>query len=160
MQSVSQLLGGQAAPRILDHNGRRYSCRALTQEVKSEIERRLDECRRSSLIGPRPDLVPVPVLTALLKQHSDEVMAGDFAFGGPRHAAWLMTAEGMVVTTAVMFQTTDLEATTLLLERGVEVGHLIQLTILESLPPAQAAALRAALAAQVEETSGEPVPNE
>lgn len=143
--TVSELLGGQAAPRTIEHGGRRYNCRPFAQQVKSAIERRLEADRRAALLGPDPRAIPPEALGVALDRLADEISRGEYRFGGRRYLAWLATAAGMTAVVEVLFGLGADDAADLLLARGPEVVHVVLATILESLPPDQADRVRRAM---------------
>lgn len=167
-ETVSTILGGQAAKRWFKHNGKRYTCRPMTLTLKSEIERRLEQTYRNALVGDQnPATRPHPeILTFLLRQHQQDVVDGRFAFGGPAHTGWLTTAAGVLATVGVFFGLDDDEAEQLVLERGDEVTQMIDLAIREALPKHALVALEKAEAALAEsdkaegEASTDPDPND
>jgi hypothetical protein len=146
-QTVSTILGGQAAPRTLAHNGKQYHCRPFKLRLQSEIERRLESAHRDLLLGARGSEVlrlPPEAQALLLARHADGVLAGRFRFGGQEYQRWIQTYEGAVAVVAVLFGCPDEEADELLSSRGEEVAAMISVTMRESLSPAQLAALERA----------------
>ena len=135
--STSMLLGKQAAPHVLTHEGREYHFRPLAQTEKSAYERwilgRARDVLRTLYEGE--DLA---AQLAILKR---EALTGVYDFHGETCRAIMSTVEGTLKLAGILMGCTPDEVLHLWLAHPEEAAHLLELVIAESMPHQPAASI-------------------
>lgn len=128
---MGQALG--AASYSLEHGGKTYAARLLSQAEKAAYEdvltgralRMLESMRRVYTAGEYED-----ERVALL----DAIKVGEFGFHGPLAVESLKTPGGMLSLAAILFGLDESEAFRLMAERREEVSAILNAVLAASLP--------------------------
>lgn len=124
MVTVSEVLGGHAAPHVFEHGGRRYKVGLITQAVKSAYERWLID---RALAAAGEHALAISVVTR-------DVAKGVYGYHGKVAAESWAEQDGIVKLASLLFGTTEADMVDLLTARPVEVKNRVLVAILESTP--------------------------
>jgi len=147
--TVSELLGAEAAPVVIVHNGRKYPARNLHEGPLSEWERWLREDYREQCLETTGDPDRADDMTARAG------VARAFRWGGALSRAALRSPAGGIAFAALVFRTTEARVKELAQAQPSRVRAALEQVIAESFPDAVAAVKDAPAGAEAEQ----PVPN-
>lgn len=133
MPTTSEALGAAAAPMSIEYGGKTYQGRAITQKVKSQVERWLEKRAMASVMRFRADL-DMSEFRALSAAVTADIAAGKYAFGGPYCTEALGTMAGGVAFASFIFSCTEEEMEALFLARPEEVTQALELIQQQSFP--------------------------
>jgi hypothetical protein len=129
MTSTNQLLGRDAAPYVLEHEGRRYEFRALSQVEKSAFRAWMIGRAREILCAIYEGEARGEALAGLTR----DALAGKYDFFGEEYQHAVSTPEGAVNLAAVLAGCSAEEMLALFAARSAEVKHLLGLVVAESM---------------------------
>lgn len=152
--SLSDALGAHGAPVQIDHNGKRYTLKKITQKVKDAIKQRLRLHALNDAYADRAQ-VPPDLYMEMIDSISRLTAAGAYDYGGPVYVETMKTHEGLAWVLAVLLDCSEDEAYALMLERPDEMRLLMREVMRGSLPRAVVEAMDRA-----EAESGKPHPAE
>lgn len=124
MSSLSDLLGASGAPIVLEHNGRKYKCGALTQRVKSAFKSWLVS-RAMEAAGDSDRAISVVTRDA---------SKGLYSWGSVHCQEALLGLDGALALACMLFGVNEDEMMDLLKHKPAQVKGLIRLSLLESTP--------------------------
>lgn len=145
MASLSATLGAEAAPHVIEHNGRKYPFGHVTGRVKSAVERWLEDRALDAMERAAARFVRIGALTPdavreMIQGFVNDCLAGKYAFGGKESAAALATTQGGVKIASELLGCTEDEAFELILAKPAEVSAKLKLLVGESFPAPKAEA--------------------
>ena len=154
--SVSELLGLEAAPIVIEHGGRKYKARNLHEGPLSEWERWLRDDYREQAVQTTGDPDRADDMTARAG------VARAFRWGGDLSRAALRTPAGGVAFAALVFRCTEARVKELSAAQPARVRAALEQVIAESfpdqVPPRQRTAADAPLPSRAD-AAEDPVPN-
>lgn len=133
MPSVSETLGGNAAPYTIEFNGKTYRAQMITQKVKSQVERWLEKRAMATVMRFRADL-DLAEFRALSAAVTADIAAGKYSFGGPFSIEALGTMAGGVAFASCIFGCTEDEMQELFASKTDEVTQILELIQSQSFP--------------------------
>lgn len=151
MSTLSDALGGSAAPLTFEHAGRTYTVLPVTQETKTRVERWLRRLAYADLYASRQDM-PADQYEHALTLLS--VNRHRFTYLGSFYWETVSTDAGVAGLVAILFQTTQADAERLMRERGPDIDAIVSETTLASMPREMADMMRARMLAQRQAQQG------
>lgn len=139
MSSVSENLGGHAAPITTTINGKEYTFSLITQKIKSIIERIIQDRARKELMNDKNDLGDEEFKLAY-GAYLDRVGAGAFTFGGPICRAFLQSVSGLECMVKTLANISADEASILVMNYPDQVGPVVSQVFSESFRQARVTA--------------------
>lgn len=131
--SVSQSLGGNAAPITAVINGKEYKFGLLTQKVKSGIERAVQDRARAELFRDKSELGDDEFRLAY-GAYMDRVSAGAFAFGAPICRQFMTSTAGLECLVRLLANISPDESGMLVSKYPDEISAAVSTVFTESFP--------------------------
>lgn len=131
MSDISSMLGAEAAPHTIEHDGKTYNFGPIDQRAKSAWERHLWHEARQALresVEGLPDSVQAEAASKLAARKA----AHEFAFFGPVSAEAMKTLPGQVVMGGILANVPRAEAEALFMARPGEVSGILTDIVNES----------------------------
>ncbi len=134
MSSVTTALGASAPARTFEHAGKVYTISRVSQAMKSALEQWVVDCELAAM---RKSLTAAEFRDVVREVRAD-VGKGVYSFYGPRTRAAMASPAGAVKFAALVFGCSEEEMERVAAARKLEVKALLEVTLAESLPKAEA----------------------
>jgi hypothetical protein len=130
--NVGDALGGNGSGWSIEHGGKTYRARVISQKVKAAFEtwlsqRVLRQFLSAQDAGSKDYEQAVGVV-------ADRIALGRYGFHGPVAQQAMQSPEGVFALTRLVFECTEEELVALLAERGTEVNTIMKLVFARSFP--------------------------
>lgn len=133
MSTLSAALGSAAAPYTLEHKGKTYKARLITQGVKTEYERWLQQEAMRSIL-PLQGLVDNDTFKELVRDVTEDVASRKFAFHGEFAQATMRKPGGATKLASLVFQCSEEEMVNIFFDQGAEANMILEAVLRESFP--------------------------
>ena len=133
MSTVSRTLGAHAAPLTVEHAGKVYPARPISQKVKSAFERWL----QARVLTPAQELaIQNPAMTGAMQVVLDRIDEGRYSFHGKVAMEAIRTPDGFFALSSLVFELDPDQTAELVMAKPVEVGNVVAQLIRDSFPDA------------------------
>lgn len=139
--SMSQSLGGNAAPIIAVIGDKEYKFGLLTQKIKSGIERIVQSRARTELFRDKNDMGDEEFKLAY-GAYMDRISSGAFAFGGVNCRGFLTSTDGLANLVHLMAGISLDEGHRLVAEYSEEIAAVVGQIFTESFRSTRKAEIR------------------
>jgi len=143
--TVRELLGAEAAPMVIRHQGKEWKARTFGLDFMTEVETYLQERDRRAILTTAVGL-PAEVIAKLLEPHAEKVKQKAFRWWGPEYLLWLSKPEGIVEFCRIVFDATEAEMIALARDHSTEMALIVEQMLMEGLPEGMGEQVRDALA--------------
>jgi hypothetical protein len=132
--TVSRTLGAFGSPIELEHGGKVYTASPVTQKVKSAFERWMQQ----RALGAAQALANEdPSMGRVVEAVLDRIDSGHYSYHGKRSLEAILTPDGYLTLTALIFGIDPDEAMALTMAIPGEVGSVVAQVIRDSFPDAK-----------------------